>query len=443
MFRVTLLAAALSAAAPAVAQSELDALRAELNALKTAYEARIAALEERIQYAETKAPATPAPQTGASAAAGSFNPDISLILQGRYAHLDDLEHRAIAGFLPAGHAHGTPRGFSLDHTELVMSASVDPYFNGYFNLALVDEDVEVEEAWIQTTSLGHGISVKGGRFLSALGYQNERHPHAWDFADNNLMYRALFGEAYSHDGLQMKWVAPTELYLALGAETGWGNAFPGTDRNRNGASATTLFGHAGGDLGTSHSWRAGLSYLNTKADEREGELENAFGDDIDTLFSGKSKTWVADVVWKWAPDGNAHERNLSFAAEYFRRNERGALCEHDAVGRGCDPATEDVYRARQSGYYTQAIYQFMPRWRTGYRYDRLNPGRVDIGANNAFLPITAHTPTRHALMIDYSPSEFSRLRLQVAGDRSMEHQDEHQWAVQYIHSLGSHGAHKF
>ena len=50
------------------------------------------------------------------------------------------------GFLPAGHAHDAARGFSLDHTELVMSASIDPYFRGYFNLALLDEDVEIEEA---------------------------------------------------------------------------------------------------------------------------------------------------------------------------------------------------------------------------------------------------------------------------------------------------------
>jgi hypothetical protein len=46
-------------------------------------------------------------------------------------------------------------------------------------------------------------------------------------------------------------------------------------------------------------------------------------------------------------------------------------------------------------------------------------------------------------MVDYSPSEFSRLRLQYAKDRSMENQDENQWIVQYIHSLGPHGAHRF
>jgi outer membrane receptor protein involved in Fe transport len=434
MLRTSLAAAAIAVAFPAHAETELDALRAELQALQSASDARIHALEERLQQAEAEATAP---------AGNRFNPDISLILQGRYAHLDDVEHRAISGFLPAGDDHGVPRGFSLDHTELVMSASVDPYFNGYFNVALADDEVAIEEAWVQTTSLGRGFTLKGGRFLSGLGYQNAQHPHAWDFADNNLMYRALFGEAYGNDGLQAKWVAPSVLFVELGVEAGRGAAFPGTDRNSNGAGAYSVFGHLGGDVGTSHSWRAGLSYLHAKADERESELEALTDVAVETLFSGKSKTWVADFVWKWAPEGNARERHLKLAAEYFRRTERGGLCELDDISGGCDPANEGVYASRQSGYYAQAVYQFMPRWRTGYRYDRLDPGTVDFGANAASPATTDYTPTRQSLMLDYSPSEFSRLRLQYAKDESIESVRENQWVVQVIHSLGAHGAHRF
>ncbi len=254
MFRPTLMAVALAAAFPSHADSDLDALRAELKEMKASYEARIQALETRLAKAEAAAEAPSEPSAAAApasrqsaSAGGGFNPDVSLILQGRYANLDDIEHRHISGFLPAGHDHGTPRGFSLDHTELVLSASVDPYFDGYFNLALVDEEVEIEEAWFRTTALGNGFTVKGGRFLSGIGYQNEKHPHAWDFADNNLMYRALFGEAYGNDGLQLKWVAPTDLFLEFGAEAGRGANFPGTDRNGNGVGSYAVFGHLGGD----------------------------------------------------------------------------------------------------------------------------------------------------------------------------------------------------
>lgn len=445
MLRPTLLAAALAAAFPAFADTDLDALRAELQEMKASYEARIQALETRLVKAENQSAAaseavSPPAQTSESAPAGNrFNPEISLILQGKYAHLDDIEHRHISGFLPAGHGHGAERGFSLDHTELVMSASIDPYFRGYFNLALVDEEVEIEEAWFQTTSLGNGFSLKGGRFLSGIGYQNEKHPHAWDFADNNLMYRALFGEAYGNDGLQLKWVAPTELFMEIGAEAGRGANFPGTDRNSNGAGSSALFGHLGGDVGASHSWRAGLSYLYAKASEREGELEDLDEEEVDTLFSGRSRNWVADFVWKWAPNGDSRERNFKLAAEYFIREEEGSLlCESGAC-----QGIEDAYESRQSGFYAQGVYQFMPRWRSGYRYDRLDPGSVDFGANSEFLSTSNYKPTRHSLMVDYSPSEFSRLRLQYSQDKSMEGLSENQWFVQYIHSLGAHGAHSF
>jgi hypothetical protein len=239
MLRPALLVAALAATFPAHADADLDALRAELKQLKESYETRIQALEARLQKAETETTDTAIRTETAAPAGNRLNPDISLILQGGYAHLDDIEHRHISGFMPAGHDHGAARGFSLDHTELVMSASVDPYFRGYFNLALLDEEVEIEEAWFQTTALGNGFSLKGGRFLSGLGYQNEQHPHAWDFADNSLMYRALFGEAYGNDGVQLKWVAPTELFMEFGAEAGRGANFPGTDRNANGAGSTT------------------------------------------------------------------------------------------------------------------------------------------------------------------------------------------------------------
>jgi len=450
MYRLTLLVAAFAAAFPAFADADLDALRAELNEMKSSYEARIQSLEQRLQQAEAQAANTPSPAAAEPAqpqetASNRFNPDISLILQGQYANLDDIEHRHISGFFPAGHAHDLSRGFSLGHTELVMSASIDPYFSGYMNLALLDADVSIEEAWFQTTSLGHGVTIKGGRFLSALGYQNTRHPHAWDFADNNLMYRALFGEAYGNDGLQLKWLAPTELFMEFGAEVGRGANFPGTDRNKNGAGSTVLFGHLGGDVGASHSWRAGLSYLQTRASDRDSEIDDLNDVAADTLYSGSSKAWIADFVWKWAPNGNATEQNFKFATEVFSRKEDGdLLCvDNTTPDGGACTGVSDQYKATQSGFYAQGVYQFMPRWRTGYRYDRLDSGAVDFGANHAFLPVSDYSPTRHSLMLDYSPSEFSRLRLQVSQDKSMQNVSENQWFVQYIHSLGSHGAHSF
>ena len=434
MLRPALLAAAVTAAFPVHADPQLDALRAELQELKTAYEARIQALEARLQKTETQT-AEAAIKAEPAPVRSRFNPDVSFILQGKYAHLEDRADRSITGFLPSG-AESPSRGFSVDESELVLSASIDPWFRGYLNAVLADGEVGVEEAWFQTTSLGQGLSVKGGRFRSGIGYQNEQHPHAWDFATNSLVYEALFGEGYGQDGLQMKWLAPTDTFLEFGTEAGRGGAFPSTERDSNGFPSLALFGHVGGDVGTSNSWRAGLSYLHARPQERAFEGRDLGDGDVDGAFSGKSRTWLADFVWKWAPNGNTTQQNFKFAAEYFQRRESGEL-NGDISG---------PYSADQSGVYAQGVYQFIPHWRVGYRYDQLFRGDVvfngaDAGATLASL--ADYDPRRHSLMLDYSPSEFSRLRLQYSRDEAQQDIEENQFYVQYIYSLGSHGAHKF
>lgn len=447
MLRLSLLAAAMAAACPVYADTELDALRAELNAMKSTYETRIQALEARLQATEAKATELPPARSAAAspgpsetAANNRFNPEISLIMQGRYAHVNSQSESPVTGFMSNGTVEAPTRGFSVDDSELVIASNIDPYFRGYFNAVLKDESVGVEEAWVQTLALGNGLTLKGGRFRSGIGYQNEQHPHAWDFATNSLMVDTLFGEGYGNDGLQFKWVAPTDLFTELGVEIGRGASFPGSDRNKNGIGSYALFGHLGGDVGVSHSWRGGVSYLSTRASSRTGTLTDFNDSVVNTSFSGATRTWLADLVWKWAPQGNATRTHFKFSAEVFRREESGSLNCDDGM---CGSASEDAYRSIQTGAYAQGVYQFMPRWRAGYRYDLLDPGSRDYGANNSNLVRSDYRPTRHSLMVDYSPSEFSRLRLQYTKDQARAGQDDNQWYVQYIHSLGAHGAHAF
>ena len=46
-------------------------------------------------------------------------------------------------------------------------------------------------------------------------------------------------------------------------------------------------------------------------------------------------------------------------------------------------------------------------------------------------------------MLDYSASEFSRIRLQLANDRSQQNLPDRQLLLQYQMSLGAHGAHRY
>jgi len=391
-------------------------------------QAEIERLKRRVEELEKRAPA-PAPT--AARGTSAFNPDISLVLQGTAARSsENPDDYQITGFAPTGGEVAPPRrGFSLGESELIVSSNIDPYFRGQLVASLTpDNTVEVEEAFFQTLALGRGFTLKGGRFLSGIGYQNPIHQHAWDFQDAPLPYKAFLGGRLNDDAVQVKWIAPTDLLVELGAEAGRGRTFPATDPNRNGAGLWTLFGHVGGDFGESTAWRTGLSYLHSEPTDRPI--------DVGATFSGRSSMWIADFIAKWAPNGNSSITSLKLQGEYFRRSEEGDLTF---------AGTPAGYSSRQSGWYAQTVYQFMPRWRVGYRYDRLDHGTVSSGLTSAQLPLLLadYNPSRHTLMADWSPTEFSRIRLQLAEDKSRAGVTDKQVLVQYIFSLGAHGAHTF
>ena len=484
MIKHTLMAAAVAGAlagpgtAAAVTESEMKELREQVRQLKQEYERRIDALEQRLKQAEgaagkaqssagqaeAAASEAKASAVGAEAAAASasirpagenaFNPAVSLILNGVMSNLkQDPARHQIAGFTPTGGEVGPGnRGLNLAETELVFSANIDPNFRGTLIAKLgADDTVGIEEGFIQTLGLSNGLTARAGRFLAGVGYLNEIHPHAWDFADAPLASKVFLGNQLGEDGVQVKWVAPTDLYFDAGMELGRGRKFPaGPDngRNKNGIGSANVFAHLGGDIGTDTAWQVGLSHLRTQPRDRTYQDADAAGINVTNSFSGSSRLWVLSGVLKWAPQGNSTINNLKLQGEYFSRDEGGDLVyDSGGASRG---AQSGAYSSKQSGWYGQAVYQFAPQWRAGYRYDRLNAGSSSIGLVSGgarlaadFPVLERYSPTRNTWMIDWSGSEFSRWRLQFAQDKSRAGAPDNQVALQYIMSLGAHGVHKF
>jgi len=391
------------------------------------------ALQQRVQQLEQHAAA----QTASS---NAFNPDVSLILAGTYGRLGHDPAIPATGFaMSANPAH--QQGFNLGESELGISANIDPDYSGYATMALSPAGgLTVENAYVQSSALGKGLNLKFGRYFSGLGYLNEQHAHAWDFVDQPLVYATLWNNQLGEDGVQLKWLAPTDTFIELGGEIGRGRGFPGTDTNRNGAGNGVLYAHLGDDLGIAHSWRAGVSLHQT---QRNNALSNNVPDLLGTLggvtnsFSGNSQTAGLDMVWKYVPDGNIAKRYIKFQGEYFQRHEHGTLLYNQL--------TSSSFSDTQQGWYVQSVAQFMPHWRTGLRYDRLAPGVATVGAANVANVISNYgfQPTRTSWMLDYSPSEFSRLRLQIARDHSRQALPENQIFLQYVMSMGAHGAHAY
>lgn len=445
--------------ANAAGNTDLQQIRSEIQKLKENYEARIQALEAQLKQVEAAAEQSPTaadttpvsaspppPQTTQTASTNVANPDISLILEGTYKNLSQKPEHGITGFQTTGNVGPERRGFSLAESELDIFANVDPYFYGGLNLALSPEnEVEVEEAFIQTLGLSRGFTIKVGRFFSGIGYQNEIHQHAWDFYDAPLGYQIFLGTGptgnYGDDGVQVRWLAPTDQFLEFGAEIGRGKDFPATDRGLNGIGAATLFAHTGGDIGESQSYRAGVSWLHTSAKSREFGDTDLTGTPVINAFTGDTNLWIADAIWKYAPNGDPSYTNAKVQGEYFYREEDGDVT-FDTRAASLGPSM-DGFSSAQSGLYLQGVYQFRPRWRVGLRGDWLFSGSEDFASNNVNLLRPDFDPSRYSLMFDYSPTEFSRFRLQFAQDNSREDQTDNEVFLQYIASIGSHGAHQF
>ncbi len=437
MTRYTICAAALTAA---ITGSALSAEPANP-------EQRLRNVEQRLDRIES-APAPAALPANPTSSPSSFNPAISVILSGIYTNLSqDPANFRITGFpVPDGVDIGPgQRGFSLAESELAISGNIDPYFYGLLTFSIhPDDTTSTEEAFIQTIALSNGFTAKGGRFFSSIGYLNAQHAHTWDFVDAPLAYQAFLGTQFGDDGVQLKWLAPTDLFLEFGAEIGRGRPFPGTDRDKNGSGAGTVFAHVGGDVGVSQSWRAGLSMLRTGPRDREFADTDINGNAVTNAFSGDARVGIVDFVWKYAPNGNPTYTNFKLQAEYLRRRESGDLTfDIDTNDGNPHVAQLAPFDSKQSGWYLQGVYQFMPYWRIGLRTEKLNPGSFSAAANDVNLVPRDFSPTKNTVMVDYNPSEFSRIRLQYARDESRQGLPDKQWWLQYQMSLGAHGAHQF
>ena len=463
------------------AAADVAALRAELVQIRHDYDLRLAALEAQLAAAggggtgntlaassratsgdggqtnaflpNPQSDTLPVPQSdtagmatadsaapSATAAGGNaFNPDIGLNLQGRYGAFRHVAGgRTIRGFQLGPDAGPGEQGLSLAESELSLSANVDNRFYGFANLAFVQDGgtsrVEVEEVYLQTTALPDGFTARAGQFFANVGYQNTRHSHAWDFVDQPLAYEVLLGGQYLDPGVRVSWLAPTDLFIELGAEGFRGDRFPAGGAARDGVGATNLYAKFGGDLSDSSAWQGGIAWL--AAQPRQRQYEAADGEI--TEFSGDSNLLVADLVWKWAPNGNFNDRNITVQAEWLHRRERGRLDLVNGASAG-----SGRYDGDQDGWYVTGIVQFMPRWRAGLRYDQLDSDNAVSGlATTTILGGKGPTARRYSAMLDFSNSEFSRLRLQYEHDAASARASDEIF-LQYIMSLGAHGAHAF
>jgi len=303
----------------------------------------------------------------------------------------------------------------------------------------------MEEAVIQTTSLPAGLQIKAGKFFSDFGRMNAQHSHQWDFVDQPLVYKLLFGDhGLNEKGAQLSWLAPTRHHLLFGVEALQGenellaNNIGGDHLPRR--EGPRLWGEwvkFSPNLGNEHGLQLGTFYGHGAHQEAHDADDNGV---MDHWLNGHSGFWGASAVYKYDVAKPHGEGDILLQTEYVMRKKNLTVKDHDL-----SPAMIGRDRTdQQDGFYAQGLYGFLPRWRAGVRWDHVgltNKGELPDGTVERF-----GDSARYAAMIDFSPTEFSRLRLQVSkGDYATSdgREDVVEVFLQFVISLGTHGAHKF
>ena len=328
-----------------------------------------------------------------------------------------------------------------------MSANIDPYFSGYFVGAFEgDNGTSVEEAFVSHVGLIPGGTIKFGRFLSDFGYLNEIHAHAWDFVDAPLALQAFFGGQLKEDGLQARWVAPTSLLIELGVELGLGDQFPGTDRDKNGFNSMMVFAHLGGDVGFSNSYLVGATVLSIESERSHlpgSRPVRRAGDRCVHRRHRHVGTRLRLEVGARRQLGGAQlqtaGRVLPSQRERFADVRSGRTSRRD---RQLQLRSERLVCAGGVSVHA-ALAIRRPLRPPRFRQHRHRSRSKRALPSTAFPILADHDPRRTTTMVDFSPSEFSRLRVQYAWDQARFTDTDDELSLQYIMSLGAHGAHKF
>src|SRR5438876_3168286 len=357
-----------------------------------------------------------------------------------YSSARDLDHIEVGDHDPQ------QRGFNARNIELAFDGAVDPYFEGFANIVFkLDNDneteVEVEEAFMQTTSLPFNLQLKGGQFFAAFGRLNPTHPHTWDFADTPLVEGLFLGpDGLRGVGAQASWTLPVPWYSQLivasqngRGSTGFSFRNPGddgmffdritTDREMRGLQDFVWIPRFENSVNLSETQTvlAGVS--------------GAFGSN-ETGANSRTQIYGADLLYKWkSARAEGGFPFVKWQTEFmYRRFE---------AGHGADDSFPVAETFHDWGLYSQVLWGFKKGWVAGVRGDY-----VHMQDSQFTDDLDRQSRWRLSANLTWYPTEFSKIRLQYNQDFLEENfflsaQQVESVFLQWEFILGAHGAHKF
>jgi len=357
-----------------------------------------------------------------------------------YSSARDLDHIEVGDHDPQ------QRGFNARNIELAFDGAVDPYFEGFANIVFkLDNDnetsVEVEEAFMQTTSLPFNLQLKGGQFFAAFGRLNPTHPHTWDFADTPLVNGLFLGpDGLRGVGAQGSWTLPLPWYSQLifasqngRGSTGFSFRNPGddgmffdrvtTDREARGLQDFVWIPRFENsfNLSDTQTVLAGVS--------------GAFGSN-ETGANSRTQIYGADLLYKWkSARAEGGFPFVKWQTEFMYRRFQAGHGANDSF-----PVAETFH---DWGLYSQVLWGFKKGWVAGIRGDYVHMQDSEFTDD-----LDRQSRSRISANLTWYPTEFSKLRLQYNHDFLeqnffLSEREVDSLFLQFEFILGSHGAHKF
>ena len=347
------------------------------------------------------------------------------------------------GSLQLGDHDPAVRGFTIPNVELTLDGAVDPYFKGFTNIALKldsqgETGIELEEAYVLTSSLPWNLQIKGGQYFAEFGRQNNQHPHSWAFVDQPLVLNRMFGpDGLRSQGARLSWLAPTSWYTE--AMVSVSNSAGGTAYSFRSDESSEIHGGVPTDRGVNGLTdllfvpRIATSFDLTETQTLVLGASAAFGPN-NSGPNARTTIFGGDVYYRWKPA--AAQQGFPFVSYQtevlFRRYEAEERPSLDEL-----LVTLPSVTLRDQGAYSQLLWGIKPRWVASLR------GEFAKGDDVAFdAPLRADR-FRVSPNMTWYPTEFSKLRLQYNYDHRKGIGRDHSVWLQFEFLLGAHASHKF
>lgn len=338
------------------------------------------------------------------AGAGDGAPD-DRTFDDRARNLNDMNPEiSVTGdmFGSVSDASGDPstNRFQIASFEISFQSALDPFSKAAAFVVFEDGVFDLEEMYIDWSTLPAGLGLKVGAFRNDFGKINRWHQHALQQADRPLAHRVLFGE----EGLR-----------GLGVSVSW---LPGPflgDYNEFWVQVTN------DDNDVAFSGRSFETPIITVHETNYWDLSPASYFELglsastgvnDELGEHRTTIYAADINYNWSPPSEAMYKGFDLRGEVLYSR------------RGSEAGRRDTW-----GAYIFGTSKLSQRWSAGMRLDWVElpeePGQEIWGISP---------------YIEYWQSEWARLRFQYSHSSRLieENRTDNRFFFQVTWAIGPH-----